>query len=521
MPVDSYSPEVATRLNRGRLATVSIRQSGSMCTDCNTRVAVVQDDGGTLGPMSNRSPLEMPGWGCRLPISGLPVCGLPVCGFLVSCLVACGLMVAIPTSVLMAQTGYWNQFRGPHGNGMIEADLPLNFSEGSPEVQWKVPLPGRAWASPVVWRDQIWLLNAPEIQNPPGLSDFDAIPTELPPPLDPPIRLSAVCLNAESGVVEHDITVFEVRHPQYTHLTNSYASSTPVVEEGRLYAHYGSYGTAAVDTATGEVLWRRTDLYCHHWRGAGSSPIVDGDLLYVAFDGYDHQFIVALNKHTGETVWQRDRDVDYGTDDGDAKKAYSTATMVEVDGRRLLISPFASATIAYDALTGETVWTVHHGGMNAAARPLYGNGLVYIAAGDGRDAIVAVDPAVELPAEQSRISWRLGRSTPKRPSQLLTGQYFLMLEDKGVVSCVDAASGEIVTSERVSGNYWASPLLAGERMYLFSQEGKVTVMRADETLQVLATNQLDEGMNASPAVLEDSLIIRTFGHVYRIGNRKP
>jgi outer membrane protein assembly factor BamB len=396
--------------------------------------------------------------------------------------------------------------------------LPLEFSEGSDHVRWKTAVPGRAWSSPVVWEKQVWLTNGPEIQNPPGLSDFDAIPETLPPALDPPLRLSAVCLDLESGQILKDLTVFEVEHPQYTHQTNSYASSTPVVEAGRLYVHFGAYGTACIDTQTDEILWRRTDLYCHHWRGAGSSPIVHGDLLYVAFDGYDHQFFVALNKHTGQTVWLRQRDVDFGTDDGDAKKAYSTATAIQVDGRTLIVSPFASATTAYDALTGETVWTVAHGGMNAAARPLFGHGLVYLAAGDGRDSVVAVDPRIGLSDDAARVRWRLGRSTPKRPSPLLIGNHFFMLEDKGVVSWVDAVQGEVITNDRVSGNYWASPLVAGDRIYVFSQEGKITVLQADESLKVLATNHLDEGMNASPAVAEGSLILRTFGHVYRIGH---
>ena len=445
------------------------------------------------------------GWACAMLVPGLDAQGLD----------DPAKPIAHGRAAAVADGEHWNQFRGPRGDGSTSARLPLEFSEGSPQILWKTPLLGRAWSSPVVWEDRIWLTNAPEIQNPPGLSDFDAIPTVLPPPLDPPLRFSAVCLDAKTGVVLKDLKVFDVVHPQYTHQTNSYASGTPVVEAGRLYVHYGSHGTACIDTDTDQILWQRTDLYCHHWRGAGSSPIVHGDLLYVAFDGYDHQFLVALNKHTGETVWRRDRDIDFGTDDGDAKKAYSTATILEIDGRTLVVSPFAAATTAYDALTGETVWTVFHGGMNAAARPLVGNGLVYIVAGDGRDALVAVDPSSH--GGEERVRWRLGRSTPKRPSPLLVGPHFFMLEDKGVLSWIDGRNGEVITNDRVSGNYWASPLLANDRIYTFSQEGKITVLQADETLKVLAVNQLDEGMNASPAVWGNCLILRTFGHVYCVG----
>ena len=171
-------------------------------------------------------------------------------------------------------------------------------------------MPGRAWSSPVVWENQVWLTNAPELQNPPGASNKQA-DIELNEPLETPVRLSAVCLDLETGKVIHDLTAFEVDRPQFTHETNSYASPTPVVEEGRFYAHFGTYGTVCFDTQTGKRIWERKDLNVIHWRGAGSSPIVHGDLLFLTFDGYDKQFIVALNKNTGDTVWKRDRGIEY------------------------------------------------------------------------------------------------------------------------------------------------------------------------------------------------------------------
>ena len=414
--------------------------------------------------------------------------------------------------------GNWNQFRGPHADGSTTATgLPTKFSEGSPEITWKVPLDGRAWSSPVTWGEQIWLTNAPEIENPEGLSNMQAIGES--EPLDKPIRLSALCLDAKTGDVIHDVTVFEVSKPQFTHLTNSYASPTPWIEDGRIYVHFGAYGTACIDTKTGKKLWEQTGLECHHWRGAGSSPVIDGDRIFLSFDGYDKQFVACLDKNTGKVEWQREREIDYGTDNGDRKKAYSTPRLINVDGKDLLVSPFAMATIAYDITNGDAVWTVYHGGMNAAARPLYGNGMVYINAGDGKDALIAVDPTGKGDVSKTHVKWRAGKLTPKRPSQLLVGDRYYMVADDGVASCLNAKTGRVIWKHRIGGKYWASPLYADGHIYAFDQEGKITVFKAADEYEQVSTNKLADGFNASPAVMGNSLILRTMSAIYRVDKK--
>ena len=274
-----------------------------------------------------------------------------------------GALVLCLTTMTLADDANWNQFRGPRGDGSsTEKGLPVTFGEGSKEIVWKIPVPGRAWSSPVVWGKQIWLTNAPDIQG----NTQDRIK------LDKPMALSAVCVDLESGKVIHDRKLFEVSELQITHPTNTFASPTPFIEEGRVYIHFGSYGTACLNTKTGERIWERRDLECDHYRGPGSSPVVYGNLLYLTFDGYDRQYIAALDKLTGKTVWEKDRGIDYKTTNGDAKKAYSTPLLVEYGGRELLVSPFAYATTAYEPKTGAPIWTVFHGGMNAAGRPLFG-----------------------------------------------------------------------------------------------------------------------------------------------------
>ncbi len=412
-------------------------------------------------------------------------------------------------TVSFAADAPWNQFRGPRGDGSsTEKELPVKFGEGSKEIVWKTAILGRAWSSPVVWGKQIWLTNAPDIQG--SLKERVK--------LDKPMELSVVCVDLETGKVIHNRKLFEVSELQVTHQTNTFASPTPFIEEGRAYIHFGSYGTACLDTKTGQTIWGRRDLECDHWRGPGSSPIVHGDLLYLTFDGYDFQYIAALDKKTGKTVWKKDRDIDYHTTDGDAKKGYSTPAIIEVGGRELLISPFAYATIAYEPKTGEPIWTVFHKGMNAAARPLYGNGLVYINSADGPNPLVAVNPQGTGDITKN-IVWSSSKQIPKRSSQILVGDTLFMMNDSGVASCLDAKTGTEVWSKRLSGAYWSSPLLADGLIYCWSQEGDVPVFKAGREFELIAENKFEDGFTASPAVAGKSLIVRTKTHLYRIEKR--
>jgi len=388
----------------------------------------------------------------------------------------------------------WNQFRGPRGDGQAESkSLPIAWSETN-NVKWKTAIEGKAWSSPVIWGEQIWLTSATADGK----------------------ELYAICVKPESGKIVHNITVFEIAEPMFCYPYNSYASSTPVIEEGRLWVHYGSAGTACLDTASGNIIWSRQDLPCNHHRGPGSSPIIFQNLLIVNFDGFDVQYVVALNKQTGETVWKMDRTIDYGTDNGDAKKAYSTPTVIEHDRRLQLISPAAVGTVAYDPLTGKELWKVHHGGFNAAARPLYSHGLVILNT-EGGMKLLAVRPDGNGDVTKTHVVWSGVKAAPTRPSQLVIGDYLYMTNDQGIVSCVDIKTGEVAWVHRMEGAHSASPICAADRIYFFDEEGKSHVVAADPTeFKLLAENNLDDGCMASPAVLGDALIVRTKTHLYRI-----
>src|SRR5258708_33418358 len=274
--------------------------------------------------------------------------------------------VAFATSLLAADN--WPQFRGPDGDGRSDATgLPVTFGEND-HVKWKTPIHGKGWSSPAIWGPQIWLTTA----TPDGR------------------ELSVVCVDKESGKILHDKIIFHVEDPQFCHDFNSYASPTPVVEEGRVYVTFGSPGTACLDTRDGRVLWERRDCVCNHYRGAGSSPILFGALLIMNFDGSDHQFVVALDKRSGKTIWRKERSIDFKDLDadgkpqteGDLRKAFATPQVANIDGRSVLISQGAKATYAYEPLTGTELWRVeertsHSGGT----RPLVGFGMIFVPTG--------------------------------------------------------------------------------------------------------------------------------------------
>jgi outer membrane protein assembly factor BamB len=389
----------------------------------------------------------------------------------------------------------WPRFRGPHANGHAGgAGLPATWSE-SKNVQWKTPIHDLGWSSPVVWGDQIWVTTA----TADGKVDY------------------AVCVDKNTGKIIHDIKLWENANPSpLGNAMNCYASCTPVIEEGRVYVHFGSYGTACLDTATGKILWQRRDLPCEHFRGPGSSPILFENLLIFHMDGYDHQYVVALDKATGETVWKTDRDVDYGTDNGDTMKAFCTPLVIEAAGKTQLISPTSKATLAYDPRTGKELWRVRYGSFSVAAMPLFDKELLYLNTGFGKADLLAVKPDGEGDVTQSHVVWTAKKSIGSKPSQVLVDGLIFNVHDSGVASCLDAKSGDELWSKRLGGEYSAALLYGDGKVYFCSHDGSTTVLKAARDHTELAKNQLDDGFMASPAVTGKALILRTKSALYRI-----
>jgi outer membrane protein assembly factor BamB len=412
---------------------------------------------------------------------------------------------------------HWPEFRGPHGNGHADAtNLPLTWLEDE-NVRWKTAVHDKGWSSPVIWGNQVWVTTATEAGD----------------------KCYAIAIDRDSGKVVHDLLLFEVRlaprkggntppsimapYEEWARF-NSYASPTPALEEGRVYVHFGATGTACLDTATGKVLWTRTNLECGHHRGAGSSPILHGDLVILTFDGFDVQYLAALDKKTGDTVWKRDRNFHEATKNGDLKKAYSTPVVIAVNDRPMLVSQSAEATAAYDPKTGEEVWRVVHKGMNASQRPVFGDGKLFTSGSDGGRSLLAVRPDGKGNVTRSHVEWAHDKgAAPNRTSVLLVGDKLFMVNTGGIATCVDAKSGKELNRVRLDskgGQFWASPIYADGKWYAFDDKGHGFVISADEKLTVLATNKLATGGRPSPAAVGNALYVRTETHLYRLEVKK-
>ncbi len=392
----------------------------------------------------------------------------------------------------------WPEFRGPYGSGRSDAvGLPHDWSE-TKNVVWKTPIPQKGWSSPVVWGKQIWLTTA----TPEGK------------------ELYVLCVDRDTGKVLVNAKLFDVPQPKDTAKFNSFASPSPVIEEGRVYVHFGSDGTACLDTKTAKLLWARRDLPCDHWRGSGSSPLLLGDHLMIPFDGFDLQYVVALDRKSGKTVWKTDRTHDFGTDDGDRKKNYCTPTLIEVDGKpQLVTSAAAMAAVAHDPVTGKEIWRVPTTCHSTGTRPLFGHGLVYVCTANPHQ-LLAIRPDGKGDVSATHVAWKSNRGVGQKTSPILVDDLLYLVSDaSGTATCLDAKTGQEVWQQRLVGTFTASPIYADGVIYCFNDSGTSVAFKPGRTFTEIARSKLDSGCKATPAIAGKALFVRTETHLYRIEKR--
>ena len=406
------------------------------------------------------------------------------------------LLTFLTSGTPAADDSFWWQFRGPHGNGHATATtLPLEWEE-SRNVVWKTAVHDRGWSSPVIWGNQIWLTTATREGH----------------------RLFAVCIDKQTGGIVHDLHLFDVENPMRITDENTYATPTPVIEAGRVFLHFGTYGTACVDTSSGRVLWTRRDLNCDHEEGAGpaSSPTLIHGNVVVHVDGRDVQYIIALDRETGETVWKTPRSIDFANIPVHHRKAFCMPVVMPRGDASQIVSPGGRAVYGYD-LAGQELWRIRHRGFSVAPRPVFRHELVFAIVDRDDPELWAIRTDGRGDVTDTHVVWKQVRSMPQRCSPLLVDDLLYVVNRAGIAHCLDATTGEPVWRERLSGKYSASPIFAENRIYFFNEDAVTMVIRTGREFALVSTNRLaNQRLLATPAVDGESLIIRTENYVYRI-----
>jgi outer membrane protein assembly factor BamB len=404
------------------------------------------------------------------------------------------------TALLESKDQYrdWPQFRGADGQGHGSASgLPVRWNEKK-NIRWKVPIRGTGWSSPVIADNKIWLTTA----------------------VVPEKSLRVVCLDADTGAILHDVEVFRKETLGKIHPKNSHASPTPLLIGDRCYVHFGSHGTAALDTE-GEIMWT-TELKYYHHHGPASSPVLVDGALFIACDGLagpfyddrkisgvtDPQFVVALDAATGRERWRSKRD---------GAHSYATPLVIKVEGRTQVVSPGGHAVTAYDPSTGEEIWRCNYGqGYSVVPRPVFGLGLVFICTGYDSPMLLAIRPTGHGDVTNSHVAWKSNQAVPLNPSPILIGDELYTISDQGVASCLDAKTGKIHWRRRLGGNHSTSPLFADGKLFFLDEVGTTHVLAPGTTCKILAKNLVRGKTLASLAASGSALYLRTDSHLYRI-----
>lgn len=415
---------------------------------------------------------------------------------------------------------FWPQWRGPLLTGAaLHGDPPVTWSE-TKNVKWKVAIPGKGSATPVIWGDTILVLTAiPTEKRAPVAAPASAPGGERrgpPPGITPEFahRFTLLAINRKDGKTLWQRTLREELPHESMHATNSWASASALTDGERVYAFFGSRGLYALDMK-GNVAWEKDlgDMTTKLGFGEGASPALHGDRLVVNWDHEAGSFIVALDKRTGKEIWRTPRE---------EKTSWSTPLVVEVGGRAQVITSATDRVRSYDLATGELLW--HATGMtaNVIPTPVHSEGVVFLTSGFRGNALLAVrlaDARGDI-TNSPAIVWRYDRDTPYVPSPLLVdGRLYVLKSNNGILTAFEAATGrKLYGEQRLEGvpNVYASPLGVAGRIYIAGREGGVAVVQQGPEFKQLAANQLDDGFDASPVAVDNELYLRGQRFLYRI-----
>ncbi len=416
---------------------------------------------------------------------------------------------------------YWPTWRGPVTTGVAPlGNPPINWSEDQ-NIRWKIEIPGKGLASPIVWRDTVFVLTAIETDKQvesQEKSEPQRRGRRGPPNINTTIihKFVIFAINRQDGSILWQRTVREELPHEGTHPTGSWASNSPVTDGEHVYAHFGSRGLYCFDMQ-GNLQWEKDlgEMTIRLGFGEGSSPVLYGEVIVINWDHEGQSFITALDKNTGKEVWKVDRD---------ERTSWSTPIVVGHDGKPQVIISATNRTRSYELTTGNLIWECRGMTLNAIPTPVAANGMVYLTSGFRGNALQAIRLASAKGdiTDSEAIVWEYDRDTPYVPSPLLYGNrlYFLK-RNNGILSCFNAETGEAYYGpQRLEGidEVYASPVGASHRVYLVGRNGTTVVVKDGPTFEVLAENVLDDSFDASPAIVDREIYLRGHKYLYCIAS---
>ncbi len=407
----------------------------------------------------------------------------------------------------------WPRFRGPNGQGhSSEAALPLNWNSTS-NIAWKIAIPGEGWSSPVIWNDQIFLTSVTENGS----------------------KCHVISVNAGSGKIAWNKQVLE-QQPRRKENKNSYATPTATTDGKNVFAVFGD-GSVVALTLSGDIVWTNRDVAFYSRHGLGASPMLHGDLLIMPYDGsnpvtaagnwpkvddnekigwqipWDKALLVALDTQTGKRVWTGKR--------GMSRIAHVSPFVAQVNGQDQIISGAGDRLQGFEPKTGELIWSIYAQGEGVTPSPVLGDGVIYASSGFEKTTLRAVKlGGAKGDVTESHITWEQKKGVPTQPSPIYVKPYLYTITDGGVASCYNPTNGEIIWQERVGGNFSASPVYADGRIYFLNEAGETMVIAAGPEFKVLAKNPLGEKCQASMAVSNQRLFIRSDKSLFCIAATK-
>jgi outer membrane protein assembly factor BamB len=407
-------------------------------------------------------------------------------------------------SVLLASTALaanWPAWRGPLGTGITEEkDLPTKWSK-TENVKWNVPLPAPGNSTPVVWGDRIFLTQAVGDQR------------------------TLMCLGRADGKVLWQQGV-SAKEKEPTHQTNPYASQSPVTDGERVIVAFASEGLFCYDF-DGKELWSRTDLgrQIHIW-GAGTSPVIHGDLCFLNFGPGATTYLLAVDKKTGRTIWKHDEDIGYGDSSKEKPQArtgvgsWSTPVLMNVEGKEQVLISWPRRLAAYDPATGKELWTCAGLTPLVYTSPIYGDGIAVALSGFSGSGM-AVRAGGSGDVTESRRLWHQPRSPQRIGSGVVHEGRIYIHNDPGTAMCLDLKTGDLIWQEKLrGGTNWSSVMLSGDKCYMMTQGGTCLVFRASPQFELISENTLGERSNSSVVPSNGELFLRTHRSLWCIAEKR-